>query len=100
MRTILALTSLVSTVAAGLIGAVAMRVVGPFLAMGLQIWAGNTEPAHPHVMWPYAATFVALMLPVPFVYRRQWSIASAAAIPLAILPFWHLWRLYEAAGAP
>lgn len=96
--TMFALASLVSTYLAGILGALAVMVVGPPLAMGLQMWMGNTEPTAPHLPWPYAATFVALMLPVPFLYRKQWGVASIAALPLALLPFWQIWRLYGAAG--
>lgn len=97
--TMFALASLVSTYLAGILGALAMMVVGPPLAMGLQMWSGNTEPAHPHLPWPHLATFVALLLPVPLLYRKQWGVASIAAVPVALLPFWQLWRLYVAAGA-
>ncbi len=96
---ILAITSLVSAYAAGLLGALTMMVVGPPLAMGAQMWLGNTEPSEPHLAWPAVLTFVGLMLPVPWLYRRQWGIASIAAVPFALLPYWQFYRLYVAAGA-
>jgi hypothetical protein len=97
---LLAGSSLVSTFAAGLLGAVTMMAVGPWLAMGAQMYGGNTEPSHPHLAWPLALTFAALMLPVPWMYRKQWGLASIAAVPFALLPFWQLYRLYVLAGVP
>ncbi|MDP2314945.1 MAG: hypothetical protein Q8P41_18745 [Pseudomonadota bacterium] len=94
-----ALSSLVSAYAAGLLGAVTMIVVGPYLAMGAQMWLGNTEPVRPFLVWPAVPTFVGLLLPVPWLYRKQWNIAAIAALPFALLPFWQLYKLYLLAGA-
>lgn len=99
LRIVFGVASLVSAYAAGLLGAVTMMAVGPWLAMGLQFYGGNTEPTHPHLAWPMIPTFVALLIPAPFMYRKQWNVASIAAIPFALLPFWQLWRLYVLAGA-
>lgn len=96
----LAVSSLVSAYVAGLLGAVTMMALGPWLAMGAQMYGGNTEPSHPHLAWPLVPTFIGLMLPVPWMYRKQWGIASVAAVPLAVLPFWQLYRLYVLAGVP
>lgn len=98
LRTILGFASLASAYAAGLIGLLAMLVVGPWLAMGMQIWSGNTEPTHPHLPMPHVLAFVTMLLPVPFLYRKQYGVASIAAVPFALLPLWQLWRLYVAAG--
>lgn len=76
-----------------------MMAVGPYLAMGAQMYAGNTEPSRPHLALPAALTFVGLMLPVPWLYRKEWGRAALAATPFALLPFWQLYRLYVLAGA-
>ena len=99
LRAILGLSSLISMYAAGLLGALAVRVVGPWLAMGAQMMTGDTEPAFPRALYPWAPMFVAMMLPVPFLYRRSFGAATVAAAPLALLPFWQLLRLYHLAGA-
>jgi len=98
ISTFLAVSSLASTFAAGLLGMVVVRAVGSPLAMGARMWLGDTEPSSPHVPWPMVATFFALMLPVPWLYRRDWKIAGIAALPFALLPFWQLYRLYLAAA--
>ena len=100
IRTMLGYLSLVSTLAAGALGMLTIRAVGPSLAMGAQMWLGNTDPVRPHLVWPHVATFVALVLPAPFLYRQQLGLATAAALPFALLPYWQLWRLYLAAAAP
>lgn len=97
LRAILGLSSLVSMYVAGILGLLTVRAVGPYLAMAAQMMSGNTEPSHPHILWPWATVFCALMLPVPLMYRRSWGLATVAAVPLALLPFWQLWRLYLAA---
>lgn len=98
LRSLSAIITLVSTATAGLLGAVVMMAVGPWLAMGLQMYTGNTEPTRPHLAYPAVAWFVCLMLPVPWIRQRRWSVAAIAAIPLAVLPYVQLWRLYGAAG--
>jgi hypothetical protein len=97
---ILRVGSVISAYAAGLLGAVTMMAVGPYLAMGAQMYTGNTEPRHPFVAWPLGLTFIGLMLPVPWLVQKKWGLASIAALPIAVLPYWQLWRLYVAAGAP
>lgn len=98
LRSLSALVSLASISAAGFLGAIVMVAVGPYLAMGLQIWTGNTEPSRPRLPYPAVALFVALMLPVPWIRRRSWAGASVAALPLAVLPYVYLWQLYGIAG--
>jgi hypothetical protein len=103
VKTLLAgarILSVISGYAAGLLGAVTMMAVGPYLAMGAQMYAGNTEPLRPHVPWPMIPTFLGLMLPVPWLVRKQWGYAALATLPLALLPYWQLYRLYAAAGVP
>jgi hypothetical protein len=98
MRAALGVATLVSAYTAGVLGAVAMIAVGPWLAMGARMWLGDTEPAHPHLAYPFLALFVGLMLPVAPMYRKRWDLAGIAAFPVALLPFWQLWRLWVAAA--
>ncbi len=98
ISTLLAVSSLASTLAAGLLGMVVVMAVGSPLAMGARMWLGDTEPERPHLPWPMVLTFLVLMLPVPWLYRRQWKFAGIAALPFALLPFWQLYRLYLAAA--
>lgn len=98
IRALFGFSTLVSAYTAGMLGAVVAIALGPWLAMGARMFLGDTDPSHPHLAYPFAALFVGLMLPVPFLYRKQWDYAGIAAFPVALLPFWQLWRLYVAAA--
>lgn len=88
------IVTFLSVYASGLLGIVVVQVVGPYLAMGAQMYTGNTEPQHPHLAWPFWMTVLLGLLPMPALALRRWSYAMVLAVPLALLPWWQLYQLY------
>ena len=73
--------------------------VGPPLGMLAQMYfAMNTEPHRPEAPFPWLMAVVTALAPLPLVWRRSWKLASLAAIPFALLPWWQLYLLYRLAG--
>lgn len=87
-----------SVYGSGLLGIVVVQAVGPWLAMGAQMYTGNTEPHRPELAWPLGLTLALGLLPIPLLVTRRWTLVAPAAIPLALLPWWQLYRLYQLAG--
>lgn len=98
LRDISSLITVASVYGSGLLGIVVVQAVGPYLAMGAQMYTGNTEPQHPALAWPLGWTLLAGLLPVPPLALRRWVWMVPASIPLALIPWWQLWRLYQLAG--
>ena len=98
IRVLLGISTLVSAYTAALLGAWVAIQLGPWLAMGARMFLGDTEPTEPHLPYPFAAMVVGLLLPAPLLYRKRWELAGIAAFPVALLPFWQLWRLWVAAA--
>ena len=96
MRTILALNMLASMYLAGIIGVPVVVFTGPSFAM-LGWMARADTPTEPHLPYPWLLTVVFALLPVPLIRRREWQLASLAAVPFALLPFYQLYQLYIAA---
>ncbi len=97
--TLLQAMSFLSSWAAGFLGAVVVRYLGPYLAMYFQMWAAfNTEPVKPHADYPVAWTVIFALLPLPWALNREWRWASVAAVPFVLLPWWHFRTLYLLAG--
>ncbi len=96
MRTIVALNMLVSMYIAGIIGVPVVLYAGPAFAMAGWMARADT-PTEPHVAYPWLLTAIFATLPLPLIRRREWQIASLAAVPFAVLPFYQLYRLYLAA---
>lgn len=90
-----------SMVAAGVVGAVTMRAVGPPLAMAWQIWSGrNTEPTMPEVDYPWVLHGFILLLCLAGFRASRRSEGKAAlllfhggALVSALVPFWALYQL-------
>lgn len=87
-----------SIYASGLLGILVIQAVGPYLAMGMHIYTGNTEPHRPSLPWPLGLTLLAGLLPIPLAATRRFSLAMIASIPLALVPWWQLYCLYIAAA--
>lgn len=96
IATIFGVSSLASTWLAGAFGVLVVAQVGPFLAMGARMYAGETEPRQPVVVVPWALLVVTGLIPLPLAWKRRWAWASAAALPFALVPWWMLWGLYGA----
>lgn len=98
MKTILAafgFMTLTSVYASGLIGAVTVGTVGPWLAMGARMYAtGETEPREPHLAWPWVVSVIVALLPAPLAYKGRWGWATVAAVPFLLHPWWQFLRLY------
>lgn len=94
----LSVVSLVSTYAAGFLGIPVVLAVGPALAMGARMYLGELEPSAPQLVWPMYTTIGLALLPIPAVVTRRWPLAVALAVPFAVLPYVHLYRLYLAAA--
>ena len=96
--------SLVTALAGGLIGGWAVSVNGPFMAQGLAMYGGNTEPGLPRLDYPwalYALCLVGVALGTLLSRRspkQPWVgmlIAEGAAYSTALIPLLHLYRLVE-----
>lgn len=96
--------SLVSALGAAAIGTVAALFLGPYLAMGAAMYTGNTEPQQPAAPYPWGLFLLGCAVAVGSVVlaRREpareafaHALLHAAAIFLALLPFWQLYRLYR-----
>lgn len=94
----LEIMSLASAYLGGIIGMITMATVGPWLGMLVQMYGGNTEPNQPQVAFPVVACVIAFGLPIAPAVKRRWLLAVVATIPLVLLPFWQLFRLYRAAA--
>jgi hypothetical protein len=93
---VMALNTVIGMYAAGLTGVAVVILAGPGFAQFLWMARADT-PVEPHLPYPWLATFVCALLPVPLIRKRQWVLAGLAAIPFAVLPFVQLHRLYIAA---
>lgn len=100
-------TSAASLLAAGLLGTIVATTTGPYIAMGLAIYGGNTEPMEPSVGFPWVVFATALLLGLAGRIqvsratenraRRLWSgLVLAAVIAVAVLPLVHIARLVRA----
>ena len=99
LRDLSSLITVASIYGSGLLGIVVVQAVGPYLAMGAQMYTGDTEPQHPALAWPLGWTLLAGLLPVPPLALRRWAWMIPASIPVALIPWWQLWRLYQLAGS-
>ncbi len=86
--------SLASAVSAALLGALVVQTVGPDLAMGVAILAGQTLPDRPVLPFPWLP-FGALLLAALLSLRgrRARWLSHPLAILAALMPWWQLWRL-------
>jgi len=87
----------------GLVGAVAVALVGPFLAMGLVIWSGQgTEPAQSSLSYPWGLTMLGALgwgVGIWGEHRagggHPYTVLSwCGSIAIALLPMVQLWRLW------
>lgn len=92
----MALNTLVAMYAAGFLGITVAVWFGPGFAQFLWMARADT-PVEPHLDYPWLATVVLGLLPVPLIQARQWQFAGLASIPFAVLPFAQLYWLYLAA---
>ncbi len=93
---VMALNTLIGMYAAGVLGMAVVLYTGPTFAEYLWMIAADT-PVEPHLPYPWVATVIFALLPVPLIRARQWRIAGVASIPFAVLPFVQLYWLYLAA---
>lgn len=100
IRALMGWSTVASLWLGGAIGIATAATVGPALAMGAQMYAGNLEPTVPFVATPWVGVALAALLPAPFLWTRRHAWAVAATVPFALLPWWQLARLFLAAGAP
>ena len=97
---------LASHLVAGLLGAVVISLFGDELALGVAIYAGNTEPTQPTLGYPWLVYcfFCAISLGGLYLATMQRGLLSTAALAVShacavctvLLPFWQLWRLHQA----
>lgn len=86
--------SLASAVAAALLGALVVQTVGPDLAMGVAILAGQTLPDRPALPFPWLPFAACLLLAlVSLRGRRARWLSHPLALLAALMPWWQLWRL-------
>ncbi|MFT5683708.1 MAG: hypothetical protein ACI8RZ_004640 [Myxococcota bacterium] len=87
----------------GAVGAVAIATVGPFLAMGLAIWSGETtEPVQPMLSYPWILTILGGITWGVGVWGehrggggRLYAVLSwGGGLVVALLPMVQLWRLW------
>ena len=80
-----------------------MATVGPWLAMGLTIWSGqSTEPVQPSLPYPWGLTAAALLAwGAGIVGEHRWSggrlyqvLSWSGGLGVALLPMLQLWRLW------
>ncbi len=101
-------TTVASLLAGGILGAGVCATTGPYIAMGLAIYGGHTEPVEPSLGYPwtvFAAALVMGMFGRLMVHRskglarqRTWSgFVLAAAVALAVLPLVHVAQLVSLA---
>jgi hypothetical protein len=100
IRALMEISTLVSLYVSGIMGIFIIGRLGPWLAMGAQMYAGNTEPREPHLPWPVFVTVLTAALPIWPITKKRWTLATIAAIPFFAVPFWQLTRLYAIAGQP
>lgn len=100
-----ALSSLLTggLVIGGVAGAAAVATVGPWLAMGLTIWSGqSTEPNQPSLAYPWWLTMAALLVWGMGIFGehrgqggRLYRVLSwSGGLGIALLPMLQLWRLW------
>ena len=103
-------TSIASLVAAGILGMIVATTTGPYIAMMLVMYGGNTEPVMPSAGFPMVVFGAALILGIvgrvqvsrttEVGARRAWSgLVLAAAIAVAMIPVLHMARLVRLAGS-
>lgn len=66
---------------------------GPYVAMWLRMLEGDTEPTRLDRPFPWLVAVFAVLLPLPWVRRRDWRAATIASLPVVVLPLHHLLRL-------
>jgi hypothetical protein len=90
------------------VGTVAAVTLGPYLAMGACFYLGNTEPIEPQAPYPWGLliTCVALGLAALALGRARparealaHTLLHLATVAAALLPFLHLFRLWQLADA-
>lgn len=97
-------TSAASLVVAGILGSVVATTTGPYIAMGVAIYGGNTEPVEPLLPFPWLVFATAIGCGIlgrvqvartePGGRQRAWSgLVLAGAIAVAAVPVVHLVRL-------
>lgn len=95
--------SAVSALVAGLVGAWATIRFGPPLAMGLAMYAGNTEPVRPEAPYPWGLFAVgALIFGIGGVVERRapgrpmlaHALMHGGGLFTALVPFVHLVHLW------
>lgn len=105
MLSVWADTSAASLVLAGLLGTAVAVTTGPYLAMGLAIYSGHTEPVLPSLAFPWATLVGVILAGVAArVAAGRWEDPAArrlaragqglASLLVALLPVVHLGRLY------
>ncbi len=70
----------------------------PLAQLGQMYFFLETEPSPPSVPMPWALAGLFALLPVPVVWLRRWAWLLASALPFALLPWWQLYRLTMAAA--
>lgn len=91
-------------IAAGVLGMGVSVWLGPHVAMGLAIWSGKTtEPSHPELAFPWLLWLLGLIgwaVGLRLQSRGAWAIwlTQGTAALVALLPWYHLWRLWSLAG--
>ena len=87
----------------GMVGAVAVTMVGPFLAMGLVIWSGEaTEPVRSDLAYPWGLTVLSMLIWGVGLWgehrgnggRLYTGLGWCGSIAIALLPMVQLWRLW------
>ena len=102
-------TSALSLLAAGTLGMIVATTTGPYIAMALAIYGGNTEPVEPALGFPWVVFGAALALGFGGRWkvartehareRRTWSgLVLAASLAVAVIPLVHIARLVSATG--
>ncbi|MCK6503815.1 hypothetical protein L6R53_10515 [Myxococcota bacterium] len=83
-------------------------ILGPYLAMGACFYLGNTEPVEPHAPYPWGLLLAAAALGLgalalgrarPAREALAHTLLHLAAIAAALLPFLHLFHLWQIADA-
>lgn len=86
-----------------MVGAVAVAMVGPFLAMGLVIWSGqDTEPVQSSLSYPWGLTMLSVLGWGVGIWgehrggggRLYTGLSWSGSVAIALLPLVQLWRLW------
>jgi len=99
---IFAVSTIVSMLSAGILGALVTTSVGPYFVMGLAIYTGNTEPEPPSAPFPGLAMVLGAAVFGVGLWRARkearggWLLMELGAIAVGLTPFWHLARMFQA----